>query len=73
MCFAAMVLHALAKIVPSSTPLRASFQVLGLRRPKPRLADSVQLALVPRARSNIRKVAYFPRRSTEDFRLPPPL
>ena len=69
MSFAATVVHVLAKIVPSNTPRRASFQVLGRRRPKPRLADSVQLALVPLARSNIRTVGYFLRRSTEDFRL----
>jgi hypothetical protein len=69
MSFAATVLHVPAKIVPFNTPLRASFQVHGRRRLKQCLADLVQLALVPLARSNIRRVAYFLRRSTEDFRL----
>ena len=69
MSFAATVLHVLAESVPSNTPLRASFQVLGRRRLKPRLADSVQVARVPLALSNIRRVAYFLQRSTEDFQL----
>jgi hypothetical protein len=68
----ATVLDVLAEIVPSNTPLCASFQVLGRRRLKPRLADSVLVALVPIARSNIRKVAYSLQRSTEDFQLPRP-
>jgi hypothetical protein len=72
MSFAATVLDVLAEIVPSNTPLRASFQLLGRRRLKPRLADSVQLALVPLARSNIRRVAYFLQRFTEDCQLARP-
>jgi hypothetical protein len=72
MSFAATVLRVIAEIVPSNTPLRASFQVLGRRRLKPRLADSVQLVLVPVARSNIQMVAYFLQHSTEDFQLPRP-
>jgi hypothetical protein len=71
MSIVATELAVLAGIVPSNIPLRASLQVLG-RRLKPRLADLVQLALVPLASSNIRRVAYFLQRSTGDFQLPRP-
>ena len=72
MFFAATVLHVLAEIAPSNTLLRASFQFLDRRRLKPRLADSVQAALVLLVRFNIRRVAYFLQRSIEDFQLPRP-
>jgi hypothetical protein len=71
MSTAATVPAVLAGIAPFSIPLRANLQVLG-RRVKPRLADSVHLALVPLANSNIRRAAYFLRRSTEGFQLPRP-
>ncbi len=73
MSIAATVPAVLAEIVPSNTPFRASLQVLGRRRRlKPRLADSVQLALVPLAHSNIRRVVYSLQRSTEDLQPPRP-
>jgi hypothetical protein len=72
MSFAATVLPVLAEIVHFNTLLRASLRVLGRRRLKLRLADSVQVALVPLARTNIRRVAYFLQRSTEDSQLPRP-
>ncbi len=72
MSFAATVLPALAEIVHSNTLLPVSLRVLGRRRLKLRLADSVQVALVALARTNIRRVAYFLQRSTEDFQLSRP-